>query len=173
MNSAPIDTRPSFRRIHAHLLERIVRGEWRSGEMMPGEHELAREYAVSVGTMRKSLDALQTQNVIERRRGRGTTVRRTTTEHALFSYFRFRDRASGRFEPPVDRIVSHGQALANAAERHALQLLAGAAVLRVRRVRSMSGVDFLCDQMSFPQARFEHLAWPLASENISIYQYLE
>lgn len=168
----PVDVRPSFRRIYDHLLARIGRGEWRPGELVPGENALAAEYAVSVGTLRKALDILQAEGVIERRRGRGTVVRRQTPETTYFSFFRFRN-ADGQLEVPQDRLVSHGEHPATAAERAALQLPAGALVHRIRRVRSAGGSAFAADAMSFPSARFAQFTWPRAGESDTSYGYLE
>jgi GntR family transcriptional regulator len=168
----PVDVRPSFRRIYDHLLARVGRGEWRPGELVPGEHALAAEYAVSVGTMRKALDILQAEGVIERRRGRGTVVRRQTPETTYFSYFRFRN-AAGQLEVPHDRIVSHGEHPATAAERAALQLPPGALVHRIRRVRAAGGSPFAADAMAFPSSRFAQFTWPRDGEADTAYGYLE
>lgn len=168
----PVDVRPVFRRIYDHLLQRICRGDWRPGEPMPGENELSREYAVSVGTMRKALDILQAEGVIQRRRGRGTLVRRHTPEHTRYSFFRFRN-AAGQLEAPQDRIVSHGSHPANAHERAALQLPPGESVHRIRRVRLAGGQPFATDVMSFPARRFAHFAWPAAAGPATVYDYVE
>lgn len=45
------------------------------GEVLAGEHELARQYQVSLGTMRQALTALVQEGLLERRQGIGTTVR--------------------------------------------------------------------------------------------------
>jgi GntR family transcriptional regulator len=168
----PVDVRPSFRRIYDHLLARVGRGEWRPGELVPGEHALAGEYAVSVGTMRKALDILQAEGVIERRRGRGTVVRRQTPENTYFSYFRFRN-AAGQLEVPRDRITSHGEHPASAAERSALQLAPGALVHRIRRVRLAGDKPFATDAMAFPSSRFAQFTWPREGESDTSYGYLE
>lgn len=54
------------------LLSRIASGEWSGQRLLPGDHELSREFGVSIGTVRKALERLVQENMIVRERGRGT-----------------------------------------------------------------------------------------------------
>lgn len=56
------------------LEEAIREGRLNQGDRLQGEHELAREFAVSRGTMRRALDELATRNLIATRSGRGSFV---------------------------------------------------------------------------------------------------
>jgi hypothetical protein len=56
------------------LQARITNGEFRAGQFLPPERELADEYDVNRLTLRKALAELQAQGLLERRRGRGTSV---------------------------------------------------------------------------------------------------
>ncbi len=60
--------------VYAELVQRIEQGEWKPGMLIPGEAELAREFGVSIGTMRQALGLLTSKQLIERRRGRGSFV---------------------------------------------------------------------------------------------------
>jgi GntR family transcriptional regulator len=62
-----------------HQLKEILRGQVRSGqlhagEQLPGEHALCEHYGVSRTVVRQALADLDLENVIERRKGRGTFV---------------------------------------------------------------------------------------------------
>lgn len=62
-----------------HQLKELIRGQVRSGalqpgEQLPGEHMLCLEYGVSRTVVRQALADLELENVIERRKGRGTFV---------------------------------------------------------------------------------------------------
>ncbi len=65
---------PLYHQINELLMERIRSRSWEIGSTLPNETDLAREYGVSVGTMRKALQRLETLGWISRRRGRGTFV---------------------------------------------------------------------------------------------------
>ena len=61
--------------LHLALRERIDSGGWPPGARLPREIELAAEFGVARKTMRKALDMLETDGLIDRRRGSGTFVR--------------------------------------------------------------------------------------------------
>ena len=63
-----------FRRCVTHWIERIGKGDWKPGMAIPNEVDLAREFGISSGTMRKALDLLETERVLSRKQGRGTFV---------------------------------------------------------------------------------------------------
>ena len=62
---------PAYHQITSHLKERISFGEWRLGEKLPTEGDLAREYNVSRVTLRQAMTELEHQGLIVRQRGRG------------------------------------------------------------------------------------------------------
>lgn len=68
------DVRPLYLKIKHDLAERIARGEWKIGAILPNEGELARTYGVSAGTVRKALDELERERRLTRVQGRGTFV---------------------------------------------------------------------------------------------------
>jgi GntR family transcriptional regulator len=63
------------RRVYLHLHEEIARGIYAAGAVLPGEQKLAVTLDVSRVTVRRALDALEGDGLIERRAGSGTTVR--------------------------------------------------------------------------------------------------
>lgn len=70
----PVYPGPLYLQINRLLLQRVESGVWPVGTALPNESDLAREYGVSVGTMRKALEKLGSDGWIFRRQGRGTFV---------------------------------------------------------------------------------------------------
>lgn len=68
-------TNPLYEQLQAAVTERINSGEWKPEQPLPNESDLAREFGVSSGTMRKALDALEAEGFLDRRQGRGTFVK--------------------------------------------------------------------------------------------------
>ena len=66
--------RPLYLQVRDALVERIGKGEWKPGAAIPNEVDLAREFGISSGTMRKALDLLEDQRVVTRSQGRGTYI---------------------------------------------------------------------------------------------------
>lgn len=63
------------RRMYLLLRERILNGELEPGSRLPGELSLAAEYGISRVTVRRALNTLASDGLIDRRPGSGTFVR--------------------------------------------------------------------------------------------------
>jgi GntR family transcriptional regulator len=74
MASKPLSTRPLYILLRDALADRIADGQLKPGAALASEGDLAREFGVSPGTMRKALDLLESERLITRRQGRGTFV---------------------------------------------------------------------------------------------------
>lgn len=61
-------------RIQQDLRNKILRGDYRPGEILPSQNELMDEYAVAQGTVRQALMQLQSERLIVSHRGKGTFV---------------------------------------------------------------------------------------------------
>ncbi len=69
------DYQPLYAQVKTLLVQRIGSGAWKPGEMLPSEFQLAAEYRVSQGTVRKALLSLEADRLIVRRQGKGTLRR--------------------------------------------------------------------------------------------------
>jgi GntR family transcriptional regulator len=69
---------PAFSPLYQQIKELLTRslqgGEWKPGEAIPSEMELAARFRVSQGTVRKAVDELATEHLLVRRQGKGTFV---------------------------------------------------------------------------------------------------
>lgn len=66
--------KPMYLRLADLLAERIAKGWVEVGRTLPAEINLALEFSVSSGTMRKALDLLEERGIVSRRQGYGTFV---------------------------------------------------------------------------------------------------
>src|SRR4051794_3894243 len=96
---------PLYQRLRDEIAQQIARNVWRPGETIPTEAELASSHGLAVGTVRKALDALVADGLIERRQGRGTFVRRPNFDASLFRFFRYQG-PSGAPIVPEGRILA-------------------------------------------------------------------
>ncbi len=75
---------PKHLRIYRYLHGRITEGEYREGDRLPSENELARQFETSRPTAARALRDLQSAGLVDRRVGSGTYVRRVTTAEGHF-----------------------------------------------------------------------------------------
>src|SRR5688572_16184743 len=95
---------PLYLQIRALLLDSLDAGDWKPGEAIPSEIELAARYNVSQGTVRKAIDAMAAENIVVRRQGKGTFVATHTEEKSsVFRFLRIR-RDDGVDEYPKSRL---------------------------------------------------------------------
>src|SRR5699024_4457369 len=77
---------PLYKQIKGLLLNSLDQGEWKPGQVIPSEMDLAARFQVSQGTVRKAIDELAADNLLVRRQGKGTFV---ATHHEARVRFRF------------------------------------------------------------------------------------
>ena len=163
--------RPLYQQVYDFLVKQIVAGEWGPGESLPSEQALAGRLNVSQGTVRKALDALAADSLIDRRQGKGTYVAEHTQERALFRFFRMARPGGARVLP-----TSAGDVLKRRVARSAdvakLALKPGAEVYDVSRVRLMDGEPAVLERIVVPAALFPGLERhdPLPNALYALYQ---
>jgi GntR family transcriptional regulator len=134
---------------------RIVAGEWPPGSAIPAEQTLAAEHGVALGTMRRALDLLAEQGLVERIHGRGTFVRSGLSGAPMLRFFRF--GAEGN-EAPTSRILARETLAAPADVARALGFGPGEQALRLKRLRSVGRQPALHEEIWLPLPLFAPLA---------------
>jgi len=150
-----LDAQPLYAQVKRALAERILSGVWGPGRLLPSEFQLAEEFGVSQGTVRKALDALVLEHLVERHQGRGTFVARHTSDTVHFRFFQLYD-AGGRIHPD-SRDVQIAVDAPTDRERAALDLTPENRVIRIARTRTHEGQPIIDEQISLSQARFAGL----------------
>lgn len=74
----------TFRDVIAAITQRITKGPWGPGTLLPGEVELAAEFGVSRTTMNRALREVADMGLVERKRKSGTRVRMAPLRAARF-----------------------------------------------------------------------------------------
>lgn len=79
---------PLYQQIKLLITRSLQQGEWKPGEAIPAETDLAARYRVSQGTVRKAIDELATENLVVRRQGKGTFVATHAEEQIQYRFLR-------------------------------------------------------------------------------------
>ncbi len=163
--------RPLYQQVRELLLARIASGVWRPAESLPSEQTLAAELGVSHGTVRKALDSLASDNLVERRQGRGTYVAEHTQESAHFRFFKIAYPTGERTMPSCRKSLILRRA-AKSAEREKLSLSGDAAVFQIKRDRYIDDAISVREMMVLPAELFEGLdkRSPLPNTLYTLYQ---
>jgi len=157
MNRLSSDDRlPLYQRLRDQLAEQIANNRWRPGEAIPTEAALSSEYCLSTGTVRKAIDMLVNENILERQQGRGTFIRRPQFQSSLFRFFRFQS-VSGERQVPESRILSIEPMVSPSAVSQALCLPAEAPVIRLVRLRLLEAQPVLAEEIWLPRIHFQAL----------------
>jgi GntR family transcriptional regulator len=111
---------------------------------------------VSSGTMRRSLDLLETEHLVTRRQGHGTFVNDPGSHDLAHRYDNIRLANGTRVDGEV-RTLDIASAEASGHECVRLKLVKGDHVYRITRIRSHSNKPFMFEEASLPVALFPGL----------------
>ena len=156
--------RPLYDQIKVLLTQRLISGEWRPGDMIPSEIDLAGRYKVSQGTVRKAIDSLAGENILIRRQGKGTFVATHNEEGIKLRFLRL-TAANGQKEVLQNELISCNKAKADAHFAKILELKASAALIEVKRLLTFSGRPLIYDHVVIPAAPFKGLNSTRIEEN--------
>lgn len=159
---------PLYQQIKVLILQSLQAGEWKPGEPIPSEMELAARFRVSQGTVRKAIDELAAENLVIRRQGKGTFVATHSEHHVQYRFLRLMpDNGDISSEGPAERqIIDCKRLRAPAHIAHPLALRTGEAVLQLRRVLAFQGTPTILEDVWLPGAPFEGLT----AERLSSYR---
>jgi GntR family transcriptional regulator len=147
---------PLYRQIKGLLVAGLQQGEWKPGELIPSEQDLAARFQVSQGTVRKAIDELAAENLLVRRQGKGTFV---ATHHEPRAQHRFLRIVSDvkPARPSGSRYLECRRIKATAEVAAKLDLKAGDAVVHVRRLLFFDTRPVVLDDLWLPGAMFKGL----------------
>jgi len=171
--SATPSFRPLYEQIKILLTQGLVAGEWKPGEAIPSEVELAARFRVSQGTVRKAIDELASENILLRRQGKGTFVASHNEPSYQYRFLRVTPDTGEKLHPQnLFFGLERGKAAGDAA--HALGLKPGSPVVSFKRVMSFTGRPMILDEIVFAADQFPGLTLAELEEfHGSVYSFYE
>ncbi|RYX88992.1 MAG: GntR family transcriptional regulator [Comamonadaceae bacterium] len=167
---------PLYQQIKALILQSLQAGEWKPGEAIPSEMDLAARFRVSQGTVRKAIDELAAGNLVVRRQGKGTFVATHAEQQVQYRFLKLMpDSGDAAASGPAQRhIIDCRRLRATADVARALALRPGDAVLQVRRILAFAGVPTILEDLWLPGGPFKGLtAERLADDHGPMYALFE
>lgn len=141
---------PAYLKLRDDLAARVAAGEWGAGEALPSDNRLAADHRLSVGTVRKAVQQLVDEGLLERHQGSGTFLRKPAFDATLFRFFQLRDADGGQSIPTsrlISRMVMPPPAMVAAR-------LGDGDVIRIERLRFLSEQPLLTEEIYIPRALF-------------------
>ncbi len=164
---------PLYRQIKDLILQALDKGEWRPGESIPSEMELAARFSVSQGTVRKAIDEMAAENLLVRRQGKGTYVASHSDPRAFFRFLRLAPLTGG-IESSKSTPLECWRAKAGVEAARVLGLKAGDPIIIVRRLLEFSDKPVVVDEIYLPGEIFTGLSLEVLKESqASLYSLFE
>lgn len=164
---------PLYQQIKNLILRSLEEGEWKPGDVIPSEQELAARFKVSQGTVRKAIDELAADNLVVRRQGKGTYVATHAERHIQYRFLRLQPD-TGEDDAAQRTIIECKRQRASADIARLLALRSGDPVIFVRRVLSMQGSPTILEDIWLPGNPFKGLSLEaLSSDRGPMYAFFE
>jgi GntR family transcriptional regulator len=165
--------RPLYEQIKILLTQSLVAGEWKPGEAIPSEIELAGRFRVSQGTVRKAIDELAAEHILVRRQGKGTFVASHSEPAYQYRFLRLMPDSGEKLQPR-SIFVELRKSKAGAEVARALGVKAGVPVHLIRRVLEFRDRPVILDEIILAASRFPGLSMARLEEfKGSMYSFYE
>lgn len=130
---------PKYRMIQEELTSRIRSGEYRPGDALPPQRELAESLGVTLMTLRQALRELEDEGLVEQQPGRGTFVQPRPASYRPGQLCSLSGDLSLQGIELVTTVRQVRMVRLSTALADAMGLLTGERVLRLERLRTVGG----------------------------------
>lgn len=162
---ADANSLPIYVQTAESLIRDIAAGRLLDGERLAPERQMASDFGISVGTLRKALADLEEKGLLDRKQGSGNYIRAAKAAAAgIYAFFRL-EKAEGGGLPTaevlsVDRLDKPGDGPAFGSARQAH---------RIRRLRRLSGMPAALEEIWLDAGAAAHMAETDLSESLYYY----
>lgn len=127
--------KPIYEQIKEYILLQIQSGEYVQGDRIPSERTLSDALGVNRQTVKKALDELVHAGHLSVQIGKGTYVNQRRFDMQLETLTSFTEEMARRGKRASSRVLSAGVSPASPGEAHLLQMLTGAPIANIVRLR--------------------------------------
>lgn len=146
----PDNSIPLYLQILNYIRHQIQSGALKPGDAIPPETELCKTYNISRTTMRQALDILAEENLIVRRRGKGTVVSSQKLNRDLNHLYSFSEDMRSMGLTPSSKVLEQLIQKAPIEIAEALMLGSNSDIFRLTRVRLADDEPILMENTYIP-----------------------
>lgn len=132
---------PIYRQIHDVLVSEIQQF-YRAGDLIPSENDLAQRFGVNRHTLRRAIDELVSDGLVERRHGKGVFVLEPAINYAIGRTTRFTETLQSQGKTTASRVLRKQVVPARGGVASRLQLPEGDQVIFIETLRKVEGKPF-------------------------------
>ena len=147
---------PLYIQVKQKITQELMSGNWRAGNLIPSEIELAQSYQVSQGTVRKAIDELSIEKILIRRQGKGTYVTTHNEEQIQLRFLRLTS-TKGNKEKLESQLLSFEKTRVNSYVANRLNLRPGSSVYKIKRVLTFAKKPLILDEIYISTIPFKGL----------------
>ena len=136
---------PLYYQLKEELKKKILKGEFKEGDLLPSEREFSERYDISSTTIRRALNDLVHENMLERKAGKGTFVRVGKVKRDLRKVLGFTQNMKEMGLVPSTQVLSKRVIPANAFSMERMGLKKGDKVVKLERLRLANDVPMMLE----------------------------
>jgi len=139
-----------YYQLKEELRRKILSNEWKEGSKLPSEKEICEIFGVSRITVRKAIEALQDENYIIKKQGRGTFVQSRAIGQKLHKFYSFSEELSKLGIKETTKLLTFEVIIPGKAIREALKLDTEEKVFWIKRIRYMDALAYTIEHSYIP-----------------------
>lgn len=136
---------PLYYQLKEEIKKKILSGTYKENDLIPSERELGEQFSLSSTTVRRALNDLVQERLLERKAGKGTFVRTSKVKRDLRKVLGFTANMQEMGLSPTTRVLGKRIIPANLFARQRLELEKGAMVVKINRLRLANDVPMMLE----------------------------
>ena len=136
---------PLYFQLKEELRKDILRGVFKEGDLIPSEREFAEKYHLSSTTIRRALNDLVHEDLLERKAGKGTFVKKQMVRRDLKKVLGFTANMLEMGLTPSTKVLEMEVVSANSFAREKMGLRRGAKVALIKRLRLANEIPMMLE----------------------------
>lgn len=147
---------PVYRQIR-DLLVKEIQEFYKAGDSLPAEYVLAQRFKVNRHTLRRAIDELVFDGLVERRHGKGVFVLEPAINYAIGTKTRFTETLQSQGRTTVSNVIRKQIIAARGSVAQRLHLQEGEPVIYIETLREVESKPFCLISHFIPQRAFPEI----------------